>query len=187
MGLRAGRPHTLAGEVMGGLLPYVDVLIANEADAEDVLGIRAGGSRVDAGELDLSGYPSVARQIVERFPLVKRVAITLRESLSASHNNWGAMLFEAEGDQAWFAPTVDGRYTPYAIHNIVDRVGAGDSFAGALVYALAEAFPNDPESAVGFAAAASCLAHSIRGDFNLNTFAEVEALRLGDASGRVQR
>lgn len=142
---------------------------------------------MDAGELDLSGYPSVARQIVERFPLVKRVAITLRESLSASHNNWGAMLFEAEGDQAWFAPTVDGRYTPYAIHNIVDRVGAGDSFAGALVYALAEAFPNDPESAVGFAAAASCLAHSIRGDFNLNTFAEVEALRLGDASGRVQR
>jgi 2-dehydro-3-deoxygluconokinase len=177
----------LASTTMRQILPFVDVLIGNEADIEDVLGIRAGNSATERGHLDINAYPAVASKVVEAFPNIRRVAITLRESLSASHNNWSAMLFDTEADQAFFAPIVDGKLQPYAIRNIIDRVGAGDSFSGALIWAMAEGFPEDPESAVGFATAASCLAHSIRGDFNLNSFEEVEQLRKGNASGRVQR
>jgi 2-dehydro-3-deoxygluconokinase len=97
------------------------------------------------------------------------------------------MLYDAVAHRAVFAPVVGDRLQPYAIRNIVDRVGTGDSFAAALIYAMATAFPDDPESAIGFATAASCLAHSVRGDFNLNTFNEVEQLRQGNASGRVER
>lgn len=180
-------PAALAGETMRGLMPFVDILIANESDIEDVLGIRAGKTDTEKGSLDISAYPDVAGKVAEAFPNLKRIAITLRESVSASHNNWGAMLMDTETGNAFFAPVVNGHYAPYEIRAIVDRVGAGDSFAGALLYALHEAFPEDPEAAVGFAAAASCLAHSIEGDFNLNTFEEVELLRRGNASGRVQR
>lgn len=186
---RAGTsPRELAGEVMRGLLRQVDLVIANEADATDVLGIRAGASEVDHGRLDLEQYPAVARAIVAEFPQVRRVAITLRESISASHNNWGAMLYDAAGGGAHLAP-VDGTgaYRPYEIRQIVDRVGAGDSFAAALIFALQTPEHASPAAAVAFAAAASCLAHSIDGDFNLNRRAEVEALLKGNSSGRVVR
>lgn len=180
------KPRDLAAQVMRELLPFVDVLIANEADASDVLGIEAGD--VESGNLELERYPEVASKIVEEFPSIQKVAITLRESHSASHNDWGGMLFEAKEKRAYFGP-VDhgGSYRPYEIRQIVDRVGAGDSFAGALIYALQTADLSNPEKAVSFAAAASCLAHSIEGDFNLNLRSEVEALMNGSGSGRVVR
>lgn len=177
----------LAEETMRQILPHVDVLIANEADAEDVLGIRAGHSETESGQLELSAYPEVARQIGEAFPNISRVAITLRESVSASHNNWSAMLYDTQSATAHFAPMVGGSLQPYEIRQIVDRVGAGDSFAAALIYALAVRYPDQLPEAIHFATAASCLAHSIRGDFNLNSVEEVEQLRAGNASGRVQR
>jgi 2-dehydro-3-deoxygluconokinase len=182
------RGSELAGEVMRGLLPYVDLLIANESDAADVLGIHAGASDVDRGKLELDRYPEVAAKIVSEFPGIRQVAITLRESLSATHNNWGAMLYEARGCKATFAPLDrEGTYRPYEIRNIVDRVGAGDSFGAALIFALQTAALSEASNAIGFAAAASCLAHSVEGDFNLNTRSEVEALLGGSASGRVIR
>ena len=116
------------------------------------------------------------------------MAITLRESISASHNNWGAMLFDAASDQAHFAPLdAEGAYCPYQIRNIVDRVGAGDSFAAGLVYALDSEEHSAPADALRFAVAASCLKHSIPGDWNYVGVAEIEALAAGQASGRVQR
>ena len=182
------KPAELAEKTMRGLLPYVDCVIANEEDAADVLNIRAGLSDADAGHLDVDRYPQVAREIVQQFPNVSRVAITLRESISASHNNWGAMLFEAAADQAYFAPLSEaGEYAPYEIRDIVDRVGGGDSFAGALIFAMQDSELSESSTAIRFAVAASCLAHSIVGDFNLCTRSEVESLMNGSASGRVVR
>ncbi|MEM9227223.1 MAG: sugar kinase, partial [Verrucomicrobiota bacterium] len=148
----------LAQATMRGILPYVDVVIANEEDCHDVLGIRAGETDVHSGELDTARYPDVARQVVEQFPNVSKVAITLRESLSATHNNWGAMLYDAGAKQAFFAPLAeDGSYQSYQIKNIVDRVGGGDSFAGGLIFALITEDLCEPQSAVKYAVAASCL------------------------------
>ena len=185
---RAGtEPQTLARECMAQVLPYVDVVIGNEEDAADVLDIHAEGSDVAQGQIVAAGYETVARQIVERFTQVSQVAITLRESLSADHNNWGGMLFDVQQNQAFFAPlAADGQYTPYQIRDIVDRVGAGDSFAAGLLHALA-ANPNAPGEAIRFAVAASCLKHSIHGDFNYVTEQEVRALAAGNVTGRVQR
>ncbi|MBF0199282.1 MAG: sugar kinase [Planctomycetes bacterium] len=181
-------PRELAEKTMRGLLPNIDVVIANEEDCADVLGIHAAGTDVDAGNLNTDRYPDVARQVIAQFPNVKKVAITLRESLSASHNNWGAMLFDAEKDQAFFAPLDgEGAYQSYQIKNIVDRVGGGDSFAGGLIFALTTPELQDPQDAVKYAVAASCLKHSIKGDFNYSTRSEVEALMGGSASGRVVR
>ncbi len=163
-----------AGETMAKLLPYVDVCIANEADAADVFGIRAEGTDVDGGQLNKAGYVSVAQQISERFGCSK-VAITLRTSLSATDNLWSGMLWTA--DAACFAPE-------YRIH-IVDRVGGGDSFGGGLIYALASGFGT--QDAINYAVAASCLKHTIEHDFNLVSVDEVKALAAGHASGRVQR
>lgn len=178
----------LARETMRGLLPFVDLVIANEEDAELSLGIRAPQTDVQAGRLNLAGYERVARQIVEQFPNVGRVAITLRESHSASHNNWGALLYDASTGQTHVAPTdASGSYKPYEIRNIVDRVGAGDSFAGALIFALNTAELSSPETALHYAVAASCLKHSIQGDFNYATRTEIEVLMHGTGSGRVQR
>jgi 2-dehydro-3-deoxygluconokinase len=130
----------------------------------------------------------VAREIVSRFDNVSRVAITLRQSVSADHNNWGAMLYDAAADRAFLAP-LDGRgeYRPHQIRDIVDRVGAGDSFAGGLLYALNSDDYRSPGQAIRFAVAASCLKHSIKGDFNYVTVSEVVALAEGDVTGRVQR
>jgi len=179
---------TLARETMRRLMPYVDVVVANEEDADLSLGIRAPETNVEAGQISLDGYGDVARRIVSDFPNVKRVAITLRESLSASHNNWGAILYEASTDRVHSAPhDEEGRYRPYEIRNIVDRIGAGDSFAAALIFALNTEGLSDPAVAIRYATAASCLKHSIKGDFNYATRSEIEALMHGSQSGRVQR
>lgn len=181
-------PVELARETMRGLMPFLDYVIANEEDADLSLGIRADETDVEAGELNTAAYENVGRQIVSEFPNVKGVAITLRESLSASHNNWGAMYYDAATEQSHFAPTsANGDYQPYEIRNIVDRVGAGDSFAGGLIFAMntpeLKAFP----TALEYAVAASCLKHSIKGDFNYVSRSEIEALMQGSGSGRVQR
>lgn len=165
-----------AGETMAKLVPYVDVCIANEEDAKDVFGIAAEGTDITAGKLNHDGYVSVARQISSRFGC-KKVAITLRSSISASDNDWAGMLYNASSDTAVFSPS-------YRVH-IVDRVGGGDSFGGGLIYALLNGY--DDQAAINFAVAASCLKHSIEHDFNLVTVAEVTALAKGNASGRVQR
>ena len=163
-----------AGKCMAKLVPYVDVLIANEADAADVFGIVGRGSDVESGKLDKQGYISVAEQLVRRFGC-KKVAITLRTSLSAFDNKWAGLLYA--GGKAYFSPE-------YMVH-IVDRVGGGDSFGGGLIYALATG--KKPQAAIDFAVAASCLKHSIEHDFNHVTVAEVESLAAGNATGRVQR
>ena len=163
-----------ANEVMSRLMPYVDVCIANEEDAKDVFGIEAENTDIDAGKIDHQGYISVARQLSERFGF-RKVAITLRGSISASDNDWAAMLYE--NGEAVFSPT-------YRIH-IVDRVGGGDSFGGGLIYSQLVGKSN--QDAINFAVAASCLKHTIEHDFNLVSVAEVESLAGGNASGRVQR
>jgi len=175
----------LASKVMNGILPYVDVLVGNEEDAEDVLGIKAGDTDVTKGKLDIERYPSVAREIVKKYPNIKKVATTLRESISASHNNWGAMLYDAATDKCHFAPDLDGQYKPYEIRNIVDRIGGGDSFTAGLIYSFLEG-KSEAES-LAFGVAASCLCHSIYGDFNYTSKEEVLTLMKGDASGRVKR
>ncbi len=180
--------QTLARECMSEILPSVDLVVANEEDAEKVLGIHAKDTSVDQGRIEPSAYEAVARQVVGLFPNVRQVAITLRESLSASHNNWGAMLFEAAANKTFFAPLDgQGNYCPYEIRDIVDRVGAGDSFAAALIYALDSDDLSDSASAIALAAAASCLKHSIPGDMNYAELEEVRALAAGQTSGRVQR
>jgi len=186
---RKGTPaKALARECMGQLLPHVDLVIANEEDAADVLDIHAEGTDVATGRINATAYTRVAEQIVERFSKVSRVAITLRQSISANHNDWGAMLFDATARQAHFAPLdASGSYQPYEIRDIVDRVGAGDSFAAGLLYALNSSDFAAPAQAIAFAVAASCLKHSIQGDFNYITRDEVAALVAGNASGRVQR
>ena len=185
--------ESLARETMPKLLSHVDVLIANEEDADFALGIHAAATNVDAGTLNVAAYTDVARQIVGRFANVRTVAITLRESISASHNNWGGLLYDAASGQTVVAPCdASGKYKPYEMRNIVDRVGAGDSFAGALIFALGTEYGlegglNSPETALRYAVAASCLKHSILGDFNYASPAEIEALMQGSGSGRVQR
>lgn len=181
-------PRQLAQQTMSTLVSEVDVVIANEEDCQLSLGIEAPETDVEAGELNRDGYMAVSRELIQRYPQVRNVAITLRESHSASHNNWGAMLYDAESDTACFAPLdSDGQYAAYPIHNIVDRVGAGDSFAGGLIFALNTPELSDPSTAIRYAVAASCLKHSIKGDFNYSTRGEIESLMSGSGTGRVQR
>jgi 2-dehydro-3-deoxygluconokinase len=181
-------PSQLAQEVLARMLPHVDLVIANEEDCDHCLGIRAEGTAVESGRIDADAYLQVAREVVRRFPNVARVAVTLRVSHSASHNSWGAMLYESAADRCWFSP-LDGaqRYAPFEIAPIVDRVGAGDAFAGGLIFALREPALSSPQAALNYAVAASCLKHSMVGDFNYATRAEIEALAAGQSSGRVQR
>ena len=181
------KPRQLAQKTMRGLLPFVDLLIANEEDAADVLDIHAGDTDVQAGKVSVEKYPAVAREIVRQFPNISRVAVTLRQSISASHNDWGAMLYVAKGEQAFFAPLRGGNYRPYEIRNIVDRVGAGDAFGAGLIFASLTPDLAEPQTALSFATAASCLAHTIEGDFNFVSRAEVETLMKGSGSGRVVR
>ncbi|WP_207740797.1 PfkB family carbohydrate kinase [Alkalibacter mobilis] len=163
-----------AGQVMGELCKYVDVCIANEEDASDVFGIKAANTDITAGKVDHEGYKDVAKQLADRFGFEK-VAITLRGSISASDNNWAAMMFD--GNEYYFSKS-------YKMH-IVDRVGGGDSFGAGLIYSTMMDFA--PQDIIEFATAASCLKHSIEGDFNQVTVDEVKKLAGGDASGRVQR
>jgi 2-dehydro-3-deoxygluconokinase len=181
-------PKVLAQKTMRKILPYVDLVIGNEEDASDILGIKAGETDVERGRLLIDRYPEVAAEIVRQFPAVSMVAFTLRESLSASHNNWGAMLFEARDEKSYFAPMHEDRYAPYQIKNIIDRVGGGDAFSAGLLFALQDdEFRDDPQAALSYAVAASCLCHSIKGDFNYTSRDEVVALMKGNASGRVKR
>jgi len=159
---------------MGRLMEFVDICIANEEDAADVFGIRASGSDVTSGKINHDGYKEVAASLVKRFGF-KQAAITLRESFSANDNNWGAML--CTGNDFYFSQK-------YAVH-IVDRVGGGDSFGAGLIYANLQGMP--PQDGLEFAVAASCLKHSIEGDFNFVSVDEVKKLTAGNASGRVQR
>lgn len=165
---------TEAKTVMSELMKYVDVCIANEEDAEKVFGIKAINNSIIGGELNRQGYESVAKELAETFDFEK-VAITLRESISASDNYWSAMIYD--GKECYFSKK-------YHIH-IVDRVGGGDSFGGGLIYGLLN--KTDVQEALEFAVAASCLKHTVEGDFNEVTLEEVEALAEGDGSGRVQR
>ena len=165
-----------AGKVMAKLVPYVDVLIANEADAADVFGIVGEGSDVESGKLNKAGYVSVAEQLVRRFGC-KKVAITLRTSRSAFDNLWAGMLYDAKRREACFSKE-------YALH-IVDRVGGGDSFGGGLIHSLIGG--RGTQAAIEFAVAASALKHSIEHDFNHVSAAEVETLAGGNGTGRVQR
>ena len=164
-----------APEIMTALVEFVDVAIANEEDCQKSLGIDADVN-VARGDLDVSAYESLSEAVLNRFPRLSAVAITLRESKSANCNGWSACLRDKDGFRL---------STRYKIANIVDRVGSGDSFAAGLIYGL-NAY-EDRQQALDFAVAASCLKHSIAGDFNRVTVAEVEHLMDGDASGRVQR
>ena len=163
-----------AGKVMGELMQYVDVCIANEQDADDVFGIKASNTDVTTGKVDHEGYKDVARQLADRFGF-KKVAITLRSSISANDNDWAAMLYD--GSDYYFSKTYHVR--------IVDRVGGGDSFGAGLIYACLNDYAS--QDTIEFAVAASCLKHSIEGDFNMVTVDEVKKLAGGDGSGRVQR
>ena len=163
-----------AGQVMAGLMQYVDVCIANEEDAADVFGIHAENTDVTTGKVSHDGYKQVAKKLAERFGF-QEVAITLRESISANDNNWAAMLYD--GASYYFSKK-------YPVH-IVDRVGGGDSFGGGLIYASLEGM--QLQEAIEFAVAASCLKHAVEGDLNHVSVDEVKKLAGGDASGRVQR
>ena len=165
-----------AREAMTQLCQYVDVCISNEEDAKDVFGIEAENTDIYAGKLNKEGYKSVARQLAERFGFEK-VAITLRESKSASDNDWSGMLYDAASDEYCFSKL-------YHLH-IIDRVGGGDSFGAGLIYSLLN--QKSTQEAIEFAVAASAMKHSIEGDYNMVSVAEVEKLAGGDGSGRVQR
>lgn len=165
-----------AREAMTDLCRYVDVCISNEEDAKDVFGIEAEATDIYGGSLNREGYKSVAKQLADRFGF-ELVAVTLRESHSASDNGWSAMLYNAAKNEYCFSKK-------YELH-IIDRVGGGDSFGGGLIYALLSG-KND-QQVIDFAVAASCLKHSVEHDFNQMSVAEVEALAAGNASGRVQR
>jgi 2-dehydro-3-deoxygluconokinase len=165
------------GEVMPELVRHCDIAIGNEEDADKVFGIKAPETDVIAGEVEADKYRFVCDELAKSFPNLKTIAITLRGSISASHNTWSGVLWG--GGEFYVGPTYD-------ITHIVDRVGGGDSFMGGLIYGL-RTYGEDRQKALDFAVAASCLKHSIVGDFNLVTVAEVEKLMGGDVSGRVSR
>jgi 2-dehydro-3-deoxygluconokinase len=165
-----------AGEVMSELVGLSDVALGNEEDAEKVFGIKAPDTDVMAGKVEASAYQWVCEALAKRFACLKTAAITLRGSLSASHNTWSGVLWS--NGQFYTASTYD-------ILPIVDRVGGGDAFMGGLIHGLRTY--SDPQKALDFAAAAACLKHTIPGDFNAVSAAEVEALMSGNASGRVSR
>lgn len=165
-----------AQETMKQLMPYVDVCIANEEDADKVLGIKATGTDIESGKLNKEGYVDVARQICNQYGC-RYVAVTLRESYSASRNGWSGMLFDAAKDSVSFSKTYDIQ--------IIDRVGGGDSFTAGLIYALSQGRNN--EYSINFAVAASCLKHTIEGDYNRSTVDEINKLLFGGGNGRVQR
>ncbi len=172
----------LAGRLMKDLLPNVTVLIANWGQAADIFGIRLHDEGCEPGP---DVHPEIARKMAAECPNVQTIALTLRESLSASRNRWGAMLYDCSSSEVIFAPLEDGAYAPYDITPIVDRVGGGDSFSAGLIHGLI--LGRLPEEILNFAVAASCLKHSIPGDFNRVSASEVEALMRGDGSGRIKR
>ncbi len=173
-------PRELATRTMRNLMPLVDLFVGGREDAAEMLDIPSAGSSPDE-------LVQLAKQIVTRFPRLQRVAITRREGISATHNRFGGMLYDAASGDACFAPVKDGIPAFYEITDIVDRLGAGDAFTAGLLFALATPELQCTQTAVSFAAAAGCLAHSIEGDFNYTSRDEIESLMRGDASGRVRR
>lgn len=167
-----------ASEVMPELVAGCDLILGNEEDAEKVFGIKPEGfdAAATGGQIDVNRFRSVCEQLQERFPLAKKVVITLRGSINANHNTWGGVLWD--GKTLFQSPRYD-------ITHIVDRVGGGDSFMGGLIYGILSYA--DDARALNFAAAASCLKHTVFGDYNCVTVAEVENLMKGDGSGRVSR
>lgn len=167
-----------ASEVMPALVEGCDVILGNEEDAEKVFGIQPDGFQAEytGGQLEAGEFESVCRQLMRRFPRARKVIITLRGSINANHNTWGGCLYS---DKLYASRRYD-------ITHIVDWVGGGDSFMGGLIYGLIT-YPNDDQRALDFAVAASCLKHTVYGDFNLVSVAEVEQLMKGDGSGRVIR
>ena len=163
-------------EVMSELVKHIDVAICNEVDAERVFGIKAPGVDITKGEVEAESYRFVAEKLMERFPNLQSVAITLRGSISASHNTWSGVLHN--GKTLYKAPVYD-------ITHIVDRVGAGDAFAGGLIYGLVRG--ENPQKALDFAVALSCLKHTIYGDSSVVRLEEAEKLMKGAVSGRISR
>ena len=166
-----------ADEVMPSLVEYCDVILGNEEDAEKALLIKPEGVNIEGGKVVAEAYLSVSQQIMKRFPNAKKVITTLRSSINANHNNWAGVLYD--GKTLFKSPE-------YQITDIVDRVGGGDSFMGGLIYGL-QTYTGDDQKALNFAVAASCLKHTIYGDYNRVSVQEVEKLMSGDASGRVSR
>jgi 2-dehydro-3-deoxygluconokinase len=166
-----------ASEVMPELVKGCDIILGNEEDAEKVFDIKPEGVDVSRGHLDGAAYESVGRQLMQKFPKAKKIIVTLRGSINADHNTWSGVLWD--GKKLFQAPE-------YQITHIVDRVGGGDSFMGGLIYGL-NTYAGDDQKALNFAVAASCLKHTIHGDFNMVNVAEVEQLLNGDGSGRVIR
>lgn len=165
------------GEVMPALVDHCDIILGNEEDAEKVFGIKPDKSDISGGRIESSEFESVCRKLKQRFPAAMKIIITLRGSISADHNSWSGILYD--GENFFKAPV-------YQITHIVDRVGGGDSFMAGLIYGLIS-YQGDDQKALNFAVAASCLKHTIHGDFNLVSVGEVEQLMKGDGSGRVVR
>ncbi len=166
-----------AGEVMPELVSGCDIILGNEEDAGSVFGIKPDAKGSLKEEVDGANYESVCQILKKQFPKAKKIIVTLRGSINADHNTWSGVLYN--GEKLFKAPV-------YQITHIVDRVGGGDSFMGGLIYGLIK-YPGEDQKALDFAVAASCLKHTIYGDFNLVTIAEVEQLMKGDSSGRVVR
>lgn len=166
-----------AGEVMPDLVKECDIILGNEEDAEKVFGIKPDGGDVTGGHISASKYQSVCLKLKKQFPKAKRIIITLRGSINADHNTWSGVMYN--GEKFFEAPE-------YQITHIVDRVGGGDSFMAGLIFGILN-YPGDDQKALNFAVAASCLKHTIPGDFNLVSVSEVELLMKGDGSGRVVR
>jgi 2-dehydro-3-deoxygluconokinase len=166
-----------AEEVMPDLVSGCDIILGNEEDADKVFGIRPETGDVSRGHISAEAYRSVCEKLLKQFTRAKKVIITLRGSVNADHNSWSGVLFD--GKKLFEAPE-------YQITHIVDRVGGGDSFMGGLIYGLLT-YPGDDQKALNFAVAASCLKHTIHGDYNLVSVSEVEQLMKGDGSGRVVR
>jgi 2-dehydro-3-deoxygluconokinase len=167
-----------ASEIMPQLVAGCDIILGNEEDAEKVFGIKPEGFDVEKteGEVNAAQFESVCKQLMIKFPRAKKVIVTLRGSINANHNTWGGCLYSDKLYQS----------KRYDITHIVDRVGGGDSFMGGLIYGLIT-YPDDDQKALDFAVAASCLKHTIYGDFNAVSTKEVESLMEGDGSGRVIR
>ncbi len=180
--------NELARRCMLQIVPFADIIIGNEDDAADIFGIAPENNAVESGVLNVGGYRTVAMALSELFPKAKYIATTLRQSISADHNNWGGMLFECTSGRIHLAPLDEnGNYAPYELHDIVDRFGGGDSFAAGLLFALNTPELAEPATAVRFAVAASALKHTVAADYNCVSRKEVESLMTGSVSGRVQR
>ena len=181
-------PRELAAACMEKIVACANLIIGNEEDAADVFGIHADGTAVESGKLNIPGYTAVAARLSARFPKAEFIALTLRESISADHNNWGGLLYECGADKIYYAPVnADGSYAPYELRDIVDRFGGGDSFCAGLIFAMYTKELSAPERMIRFAVASSALKHTISGDYNRVSRSEVENLMGGVASGRVSR